>query len=346
MTKKDIGFEKENLIVIRRPDAFFRQLEPFRTQLLQIPGVEKVGFSRALPGTTFSNNGFLKDNDPEKNTYLLNQAGVSLDFPQALGVQLTEGRFFSREYGSDTSSILINETAVKSLGLKDPVGKYILQPRGPQNFQRLQIIGVMKDFYIESMHKAITPVCFTVMGPGGGDKFATVKLSGNDVPGTIKDIEQTWQTFTTKQPFQYEFFTDTWNNLYSAEVKTGKIFILFSILAVFIACLGLIGLIAYITNKRTREIGIRKTYGASIQIVMRMLSKEVVLLILISSVIAYPIAWYGSNYWLEGFASKVNVSPLIYILATVMALIIGWLSISYQTIKAAGTNPAEALRIV
>ena len=288
MTSKDLGFDKENLIVIRRPDAFFRQLEPFRAQLLQIPGVKSVGFSRAVPGTTFNNNGFLKDDDPEKNTYLINQTGVSLDFPQALGVQLVDGRFFSREYGTDSSAILINETAVKSLGLKDPIGKYILQPRGPQNFQRLQIIGVMKDFNIESMHKAITPVCFTVMGQGGGDQYATVRLSGEDIPGTIKAIEQTWQKFTTKQPFQYEFFTDSWNNLYSSEMKTGKIFILFSILAVFIACLGLLGLITYITNKRTREIGIRKTYGASIQIVLRLLSKEVVYLILISSVIAYP----------------------------------------------------------
>jgi putative ABC transport system permease protein len=346
MTKRDLGFEKENLIVIRRPDAFFRQMEPFRSQLLQIPGVGKVGFSWALPGTTFSNNGFLKDDDPEKNTYLLNQAGVSLDFPQALGVQLVEGRFFSRDYGSDSTAILINETAVKSLDLKDPIGKYIVEPRGPQQFQKLQIIGVMKDFYIESMHKAITPVCFTVMRPGGGDKFATVRLSGNDVQGTIKAIEQTWQTFTTKQPFQYDFFTDSWNNLYKAEVKTGKIFILFSILAIFIACLGLIGLVTYITNKRTREIGIRKTYGASIQVVLNLLSKEVVYLILISSVIAYPVAWFGSKYWLEGFASKVSVNPVIYILATLLVLIIGWLSISYRTIKAAGTNPAEALRVV
>ncbi len=345
MTGKDLGFKKENLIVIRRPDAFYRQLEPFRAQLLQIPGVEKVGFSWALPGTTFSNNGFLKDDDPEKNTFLINQAGVSLDFPQALGVQLVEGRFFSRDYGNDSLAILINETAVKSLGLKDPVGKYIVEPRGPQQFRKLQIIGVMKDFYIESMHKAITPVCFTVMGPGGGDKFATVRLSGNDVSGTIKAIEQTWQTFTAKQPFQYEFFTDTWNNLYSAEMKTGRIFIIFSVLAIFIACLGLIGLVTYITNKRTREIGIRKTYGASISIVLRLLSKEVVYLILVSSLLAYPVAYFGSRYWLEGFASKVNINPVIYLLATLITLSIGWVSIGYQTIKAASYNPANALRM-
>ncbi len=345
MTKKDLGFEKENLIIIRRPDAFRRQLESFRNQILEIPGIDKVGFSRQVPGHNFNNNAFLNDEDPEKKTYLLQQASVSLDFPQALGVHLTEGRFFSREYSTDSTAVLINEAAVKSLGLKDPVGKYILQPSGPGQFQKLKIIGIMKDFNITSMHKTIDPVCFTVMGKGGGDQFATVRLTGKNVQTTIRAIEEKWKNFTTQQPFQYDFFTDTWNNLYKTEMKTGKIFILFSILAIFIACLGLIGLVTYITNKRTREIGIRKTYGASIRIVLMLLSKEVLNLILISSVIAYPIAYFGSKYWLDGFANKVKVSPLIYIMATLIVLIIGWLSTSYQTIKAANRNPANALRI-
>ena len=345
MTKKDLGFRKDNLIIIRRSDAINTRYEAFREQLLKVPGVEKIGFSRAVPGTTYNYNAFFNDEDPEKRTYLLNQTQVSFDFPQALGVQLVEGRFYSREFGSDSSSVLLNEAAVKSLGLKDPVGKFILQPRGPQQFQKLRIIGVMKDFNIESMHKAITPVCFTVLYPGGGDQFATIRLSGTNVPATIRAIEQKWQEFTTKQPFQYDFFNDTWEHLYLSEMKTGKIFILFSVLAILIACLGLLGLITYITNKRTREIGIRKTYGASIQVVLALLSREVVFLILISSLIAYPVAYYGSKYWLEGFADKVKVSPLIFILATIVALIIGWLSISYQTIKAANYNPSRALRI-
>jgi putative ABC transport system permease protein len=203
----------------------------------------------------------------------------------------------------------------------------------------------MKDFNITSMHKAIDPVCFTIMRRNGGDQYATVRLTGQDIPGTIRAIQQNWQNYTSNQPFQYDFFTDTWNHLYSSEMKTGKIFILFSILAVLIACLGLLGLITFITNKRTREIGIRKTYGASIQVVLGLLSKEVIYLILISSLIAYPIAYFGSKYWLEGFANKVKVNPVIYILATFIALIIGWLSISYQTIKAANYNPARALKI-
>jgi putative ABC transport system permease protein len=345
MTKKDLGFEKENLLVIRRPDAIFRQIESFKDQVLKIPGVEKIGISSSVPGTSFSNNGFFKDNDPEKNTYLLNQAQVSFDFPEALGVQLIEGRFFSSEYGTDSTAILINEATVKSMGLTNPVGKYIFNPPGRQPIRKLQIIGVMKDFNFESIHKPITPVCFTVMGSGGGGRYATVRLTGNDIPATINSIEEIWQTYTTTQPFQYDFFSDTWDNLYSSEMKTGKIFIIFSLLAIFLACLGLLGLVTYITYKRTREIGIRKTYGASMQVVLGLLSKEVVFLILISSIIAYPIAYFGSKYWLEGFASKVNVSPFIYILATLITLVIGWMSISYRTIKAANNNPSDALRI-
>ena len=146
-------------------------------------------------------------------------------------------------------------------------------------------------------------------------------------------------------PFQYDFFTDRWNNLYSAELKTGRIFLIFSFLAIFIACIGLIGLVTFITNKRTKEVGIRKSYGASEKTILGLLSKEVVYLIIISSLLAYPIAFVGSRYWLEGFADRVSVGPLIFILATFITLLIGWISISYQTIKAARYNPAEALRI-
>ena len=344
LTQKDLGFDKENLLILRRTDAFWQQMESFRTQVLEIPGVEKAGFSRSVPGTNFSNNAFFRDDDPEKNTYLINQAAVSIDFPEALGVRLAEGRFFSREFGTDSTAILINESAVRFLGLEDPTNQYLLQPAGPDEWRRYRIIGVMKDFNIESMHKEIGPVCFTVNGGGGGDQFATIRLSGNNIAGTIAEIEKIWKTFTPDMPFQHEFFTDKWNNLYTSEMKTGRIFLIFSFLAILIACIGLIGLVTYITSKRTREIGIRKSYGASTPVILVLLSKEMIYIILISSLFAYPVAWFGSSYWLEGFASRINVSPFFFILATLITLIIGWLSIMSQTIKAASYNPAVALR--
>ena len=345
LTKKDLGFDKENLLILRRTDAFWQQMESFMTQVLEIPGVEKAGFSRSVPGTNFNNNAFFKDNDPEKNTYLINQAQVSFGFPEALGVQLAEGRYFSKEFSTDSTAILINESAVRFLGLKDPLNQFLLQPGGPQDWIRYRIIGVMKDFNIESMHKEIGPVCFTVNRGGGGDQFAVIRLSGNNVGGSISEIEKLWKTFTPNMPFQHEFFADKWNNLYTSEMKTGKIFLIFSFLAIFIACIGLIGLVTYITNRRTREIGIRKSYGASTPIILALLSKEMINIILISSLFAYPVAWFGSAYWLEGFASRIPVSPAFFIVATLITLIIGWLSIMSQTIKAASYNPAAALRI-
>ncbi|MRR19938.1 FtsX-like permease family protein, partial [bacterium] len=346
MTKKDLGFEKENLIVVRRADAFWRQRETFREQILSIDGVVKAGFSRQMPGMDYSNNAFFLDEDPDRNTYLLQQSWVSFDFPQTLGIRLVDGRFFSREYGTDSTAILINEAAVKSLGLKEPViGQYLKQPDGPDTFRRYKIIGVMKDFHIASMHKSIDPVCFSVLFPGGGDQFAAIRLSGNNIPTTIRAIEEKWREFAPDRPFQYEFFTDSWNNLYNAEMKTGKIFILFSLLAVFIACLGLIGLVAFMTDKRTREIGIRKTYGATVKSVLSLLLKETVVLIVIASLIAWPVAYFGSKYWMESFADKAFVSPLIYFLATVSVITVGFLSVIYQTLKAANYNPAQALKI-
>jgi len=346
MTRKDLGFDKDNLLVLRRSDAFWRQRETFRDQILSIEGVENAGFSRQVPGMEYSNNAFFKDNDPEKNTYLLQQAWVSFDYPQTLGVRLAEGRFFSRDFGTDSTSVLINEAAVRSLGLKEPVvGQYIQQPAGPNEFRRFQIIGVMKDFNITSMHKVIDPVCFSVLYPGGGDQFATIRLTGKNVPATLAAIEEKWKEFTPSQPFNYEFFSDTWANLYNDEMKTSKIFILFSFLAVFIATIGLIGLVTFMTNKRTREIGIRKTYGASAPLVLNLLIKEIVILIGISSLIAWPVAYFGSRFWMEGFADKASINPLIYILATILVLILGFLAVSYQTIRAANYSPAEALRV-
>jgi putative ABC transport system permease protein len=344
MTSTDMGFVKDNLLVIRRPDALGKKLESFKEQVLQIPGVDKIANATAVPGTNnFNNNAFFLDNDPTKATFLINQDLVSFGFAEVLGIKLAEGRAFSKEYGTDTMAIMINERAVKALGLTDPVGKYILRPSSPGNFDRLRIVGVMKDFNIASLHDKITPVCFTLMR-GNYEGYLCIRLNGKNTQGAIIAIESAWKDYTNRQPFQYSFFADEFNKNYETEYKTGRIFILFSVLAIFIACLGLIGLITYMTAVRTREVGIRKTFGASKNIIVNLLSREVVVLILISSIVAYPIAFFGIKYWLESFAEKIHVSPFIYIIASIIGLTIGWLSIMYQALKAAGSNPAESLR--
>ena len=343
MTSSDMGFEKENLIVVRRPDVLGGQLESFKEQVLQLPGVENISNATSIPGKIYSNNAFMLDDDPSKATYLINQSQVSFGFAETMGIKLTEGRYLSKDYATDTLAVLINETAVRSLGLTDPVGKYILQPRGPQQFNRLRIVGIMKDFTIESLHKSITPVIFTLM-PGNFEGYLCIRLAGSDIQRSVRSIENIWSEYSNRQPFQYSFFADDFNTLYETEFKAGRIFVVFSLLAIFIACLGLIGLITYITTVRTREVGIRKTYGATGSVVVLLLSREVLTLIFISSLVAYPLAWFGIRMWLEGFAEKISINPLIFISATIIGLVIGWLSILYQSLKAAGYNPAEALR--
>jgi putative ABC transport system permease protein len=238
---------------------------------------------------------------------------------------------------------MINQTAVKFLGLTDPVGKYILQPSDPGKFDKFRIVGVLKDFNIASMHEKITPVCFTLMR-GNYEGYLCIRLNGKNTQGVIRSIENVWKDYSNRQPFQYSFFADDFNMNYETELKTGRIFILFSVLAILIACLGLIGLITYMTTIRTREVGIRKTFGATKGIIVTLLSREVVILILISSLVAYPIAYFGIKFWLESFAEKITVSPFIYIFASIIGLAIGWLSIIYQALKAAAYNPAESLR--
>jgi putative ABC transport system permease protein len=343
MTSASMGIEKENLLIVKRPDVLGFQIESFKEQVLQIPGVEKVANATAVPGKLYSNNAFMIDEDPTKTTHLIMQDQISFGYPETMGIKLSSGRFFSKEFGTDTLAILINETAVKSLGLTDPLGKYLLQPSGPGKFVKRRIVGVMKDFNIESLHKKISPVCLTLM-PGNYPGFLCLRLNGNNIQETIKTVEKTWKDYSKNQPFQYSFFADDFNKLYETENKAGRIFILFSILAILIACLGLIGLITFMTSIRTREIGIRKTFGASKISVVSLISKEIIILILISSLLAYPAAYYGVKIWLEGFAEKVNVSPLIYLSASIIGLAIGLFAIIYQTLKAANHSPAEALR--
>lgn len=344
MTSADLGFEKENLLVIRRPDALGNKLESFKEQVLQLPGIERIANATAIPGTNnFSNNAFFLDNDPGKNTYLINQDRVSFGFAETMGFKLTEGRYLSKEYGTDTLAVLLNEKAVKFLGLTDPVGKFIMQPNSPGKFDKYKIVGILKDFNIASFHDKITPVCLTLMR-GNYEGYLCIRMNGKNIQGTIRSIEDIWKDYSNRQPFQYSFFADNFNKNYETELKTGRIFIVFAILAILIACLGLIGLITYMTTIRTREVGIRKTFGATKSIVVNLLSREVVNLILISSLVAYPVAYFGVKMWLETFAEKISVSPAIYIFSSIIGLAIGWISILYQALRAASYNPAESLR--
>jgi putative ABC transport system permease protein len=344
MQNKNLGFDKDQLLVIRRPDALDTKIEVFKQELRKNPSIKGAANSRAIPGKDYSNNAFWVENDVEKNTYLLFQNWVSMEYPQMMGYEIVLGRFFSKEFGTDSAGVIINETAVKKLGFENPIGKNLLRPTNQEGeMGKVPIIGVVKDFHIQSLHHKIEPVAMTVM-PGNWEGYLTVRLSGDNLPSTIDYIENTWNNYAAKQPFQYFFFDEEFNNLYKSEQQTGRIFIVFAILAIFIACLGLLGLIAYTATVRTKEIGIRKAIGASVQSIIKMLSFETLKLIIISTIIAWPMAYFGIKYWLQEFAHRSNIDPMSFVIATILTLVIGWLAISFQAIRAALLNPSDALR--
>jgi len=341
MKDKDPGFNRNNLLIINKAEALQIHRETFREQILHINGVEEVGFSTEIPGKDFTTHAFYKVDDPDTKSYSIEHNRVSFDYPEVLGVQLTQGRFFSENFGRDSSSVLINEAAVNYMDIKAPViGKYLLDSRN----QEFKIIGVMENFNTESLHTPVLPVCFTVLPYMNREQYATIRLSGRDMTSIINAVENEWHKFVPDNTFEYFFFDDLWDSLYVKEVTTGKVFIVFSVLAIIIASLGLAGLVTYMAQRRKKEMGIRKVYGASARIIYKMLLNEVVLLALIASLIAWPTVYFALKYWMASFSDKVNINPLIYIISTLLVAGISVLTVSYQNIRLAGTNPVDTLR--
>ncbi len=343
MLNKDLGFDKENILMIRRSDALKTQMESFKSELKNLPSVIEVTNANAYPGINFSNNAFWLEGESTSNTYLLNQCWVSFDYGKTFGFELVKGRFFSRDYPSDSNAIVINEAAVKSLGLENPIGKNILRPGNQNNFTRMPIIGVVKDFNFKSLHTKIEPAAFTLM-PGNWEGVVCIKLKPENVNSSIHQIQGIWESFTSEYPFEYFFFDDSLKKLYKSEQRTNNIFILFSVLSILIAFMGLIGLISFITEQRKKEIGIRKTFGSSSANIALIICKEIFKLIVIASIISWPIAYWVMHNWLQDFSYRVDINYLMFILIPVFTIILSLLTVIYQTLKAAMKNPAETLR--
>ncbi|MEE4197719.1 MAG: ABC transporter permease [Bacteroidales bacterium] len=342
MLNKDLGFEKENILMIRRSDALRNQIESFKAELKNLPGVVDITSARNYPGVNFSNNAFFKEGEPA-NTYLLNQAWISFDYDKTFGFQMVDGRFFSRDFPTDSSAIVINESAVKSLGFEDPVGKKLLLPSGENEFRPLEIIGVVKDFHFKSLHTSIEPAAFTLL-PGNWEGVVCVKLRPENIPQTIQSIQNTWESFTAQYPFEYFFFDDHIEDLYQAEKRTSSIFVIFSLLSVVIAFFGLFGLISFITEQRKKEIGIRKTFGSSSLSIVVMICKDILKLIVIATIISWPLAYWVMNNWLQDFSYRVEIHYLMFLIIPLGTMILSLMVVIYQTLKAAFKNPAETLR--
>ncbi|UCF63213.1 MAG: FtsX-like permease family protein, partial [bacterium] len=253
-----------------------------------------------------------------------------------------EGRFFAQDRLFGKSQIVLNETAVKAMSLEDPIGKRLVNSLFPEN--RYPIIGVVEDFHFQSLRQRIQPLVFSVFSGDNVGRYLSVRIRPENADVTLKFMRDTWRKFSNGQLFEYEFFDDHFKRIYLAERQTEKIFMVFSILAVIIACLGLFGLSAFIAERRTKEVGIRKVFGSSIGEVVFLLVGQFLKWVLIANVIAWPVAWLIMGKWLENFAYHTHITIGTILLSMVLALLIALLTVSYQAIRAARINPVESLR--
>ncbi|HQW83357.1 MAG TPA: ABC transporter permease [Ferruginibacter sp.] len=344
---KKLGFNKEQVLIIDGAYALGNNVQAFKNDVLAMQGVSSGTLSSYLPVTNSSRS----DYSFSKEAVMDTKSGIDMqtwqidyDYLKTMGMEIVKGRNFSKDYGSDSSAILITETTARMLGFDDPVGKTIYSPIGNPGAGALvpvQIIGVVKDFYFESLRKKLGPLCFILAKSTG---LASFKVSAGSVKTLIPQIENKWKLLAPGMPFSYRFMNDSFNEMYRSEQRAGTLAIVFAILAVFIACLGLFGLVTYMAEQRTKEIGIRKVLGASVSNVVTMLSKDFLILVALASILAFPIAWWAMHKWLQDFEYRINISVWIFVLAAGAALLIALLTISYQAIKAALSNPVKSLR--
>jgi putative ABC transport system permease protein len=345
MLNKDLGFNKKQVMVIEQVHALQDKIPVFKKEIENIPGVIACSHSTAIPGHINNVNGYMIEGRTGDNTVIMTTAWTDNNHLKTFGIELVEGRFLSEEFASDSNACVINETAVKNFQLEDPLNTRFIQPTPFGAHRILQnVVGIVKDFHFTSLRDGINPFVFLNAGSQQNWGYFSIKMAPENVNQTIKQVEKIWKDFTNDYPIQYFFLDEDFNQQYREDKRTGSLSLVFGILAIFIASLGLYGLTSFTVEQRTREIGIRKIQGANISRIVYLMLKESTIMILIATVIAWILAYLYLTNWLENYHYRITLSPMDFIISLVIVLIISWLTISYWTIKAARTNPAEALR--
>ena len=348
MKSRNLGFDKKNVLIVQIQDReILQSIETIKTELKRISGVLHVGVSSAAPGQITDVNAFVPEGFTEKQTQLMESIYVGQDFLPTLGIELTQGRNFSSEFGTDrTDAVIINETAVKKFGWDEPIGKTIKTTSSASaeelKWDTKKIIGVIKDFHMSSLHKTIMPLC--IRNRADYTDTILIKIGPENMAGTLAMLKEKWREIDPNRPLDYFFLEGSFDNQYRAEEKLNDIFASFTVFAIFIACLGLFGMASFIAEQRTKEIGIRKVLGASVSGIVVLLSKNFVKLILAANLIAWPIAYLSMNNWLQSFAYRRGIGIWIFILTGVLSLGIALITVSYQSIKVAISNPLDALK--
>ncbi len=353
---KKLGFEKQQVLVVKDAYALRPNVQSFKNEALKISSIESCTISGFLPveGSDVSrnDNSFWKEgNQPTaENLVSLQDWRVDHDYIKTLGMKIKMGRGLSNEFPSDSLAVVLNEAAALQFNLgSDPIGQKIStfdgeRPDGspdPSKTKSWTVIGVVENFHFSSMRESISSLGLFLHRSDG---FLSFRLRASDSQATIQSLEKLWKKLAPGQPFQYSFLDEDFGKMYASEQRLGKIFAVFAGLAIMVACLGLFALTAFTAEQRTKEIGIRKVLGASVGSVVMLLSKEFVKLILIAFVLAAPLAWYSINWWLNTYTYKVEIGIIVYLLAGVAAFVVAWLTMGFQSMKAAMANPVDSLK--
>lgn len=343
---KDLGYNRNQVLIIKNTFPLGNNAKVFKDEVLQMAGVQNATMTGFLPTSDWrSDSPLFPDATLDQKTAVSAQIWrVDENYIPTLDMKMIKGRNFSKDFPTDSSGIIINESAAKLLGFKDPLNKtlyYLNNFNNNKDVTTYHILGVVKDFNFSSLRDEVTPLALMYREQNGSISF---RINTTDIPDLISKIENKWKAMAVGQPFTYSFMDDDFNKTYQSEQQTGKIFISFAIFAIFIACLGLFGLVTYAAEQRTREIGIRKVLGASVTGIVGMLSKDFLKLIIIAMLIAFPVAWFGMNKWLQSFAYRISITWWVFAIAAAMALLIALLTVCLQAIKAALANPVKNLR--
>ncbi len=343
MLDKRLGFTPEQVVVIEGAEVMGAQSEAFRQTLRALPGVVRVSNASQVPGRHFNGSLFRLADMPDDAALPIEYTYASYDYVETLGLEIVAGRSLSRAFTTDSLAVLLNETAVQQLGLDDPIGKELVWG-GESTYT---IVGVVKDFHITSLHREIGPVVLLGPDPRNTNRpnlLAIARLEVEDLSTTLAALEHTWNQFAPQEPFAYTFLDETFAQLYEAEQQTSRLITLFAGLAILIACFGLFGLAAYMAEQRTKEIGIRKVFGATISGIVLLLSKDFAKLVVAAIVVGAPLAYLTMQRWLDTFAYRVEISWVIFLVTGLAALGVALLTVSFQAIRAALADPVEALR--
>ncbi|SOD89139.1 ABC transporter permease [Spirosoma fluviale] len=340
---KKLGYDKDQVLVLPETWLLGKNEEAFRNQLMQDSRVVNVSTSGYLPAGPGNNNNFFVY--PESNTTQIVKTlryDVDYDYIPTLGIQLAAGRNFAKTYGTDSSGIILNETAARTLGwAKNALGHTVSRANQDGKVMTYRVIGVVKDFHFKSLHERISPLVMTLGHTGG---TVIIKVKAKDISGLLASLKTQWNQFTTDAPFNYAFLDERFNTTYRAEQKTGLILGIFAGLTIFVACLGLFGLAMFTAEQRTKEIGVRKVLGASVAGIVSLLSRDFLKLVGIALLLAVPVSWWVMTQWLQGFAYKIDIAWWMFALAGVLAIAITLLTVSYQSVKAALVNPVKSLK--